>query len=192
MTRILSLDLGTACGWAVYSPGDPIYPKAARAVSGFQLPNASTISHGTFDLRAGQHAGGGMRFLKFRRELDGFLGKVDEVTYEIVRRHVGTAAAHVYGGLLGVLTAWCEEHNVPYEGKTVQAIKKFAAGKGNADKQSVVKAIEGRGFAPKNDNEADAIALLLLRLSETSGNPVSLPEGMREVAERTALRASGR
>lgn len=184
MTRVLALDLGTACGWALvdYDPTDMPGIEAFRP------------RYGTFDLRAGQHAGGGMRYLKFRRELDAFKGQVDEVTYEIVRRHVGTAAAHVYGGLLAVLTGWCEENSIPYEGRTVQAIKKYISGTGNADKAAVVKAVEQRGFSPKNDNEADAIALLLLRLSETDQSEpvVPLPESGRSVAGKARHGASGR
>jgi crossover junction endodeoxyribonuclease RuvC len=155
MTRLLALDLGTACGWAMshYEPTD--------------LPGIEAFrpKHGTFDLRAGQHAGGGMRYLKFRRELDNLKGLVDEVTYEIVRRHVGTAAAHVYGGLLAVLTSWCEENEIPYEGETVQAIKKFACGRGNATKEEMIAAAIAAGFKPANDNEADALHLLRLRLA---------------------------
>lgn len=183
MTRLLALDLGTACGWAMshYESTD--------------LPGIEAFrpKHGTLDLRAGQHAGGGMRYLKFRRELDKFKGLVDEVTYEIVRRHVGTAAAHVYGGLLAVLTSWCEENEIPYEGETVQAIKKFACGKGNADKLAVVKAVEGWGFHPANDNEADAIALLRLRLSERDSVEPVVPvsKGRRKVAGGALDRALG-
>lgn len=185
MTRILALDLGTACGWALR--GDNRAPPGRAAVSGYRDADLNETYHGTFDLRAGQHSGGGMRYLKFRRELTNFIGLVDEVTYEIVRRHVGTAAAHVYGGLLGILTAWCEENKIPYEGKTVQEIKKFATGKGNADKFQVIKAVEGWGFQPKNDNEADAIALLRLRLSETENlEPVIPPSNQRRrLARRT-------
>lgn len=187
MTKILALDLGTACGWAKH---DPDWRNMPVHTSHFD----PTISFGTFDLRAGQHSGGGMRFLKFRRELTNFIGLVDEVTYEIVRRHAGTAAAHVYGGLLAILTAWCEENKIPYEGRTVQAIKKFSTGQGNASKESVIKAVEGWGFHPKNDNEADAIALLRLRLSEneTLEPVVPLPKGRREVVSGARLRAACR
>ena len=44
---------------------------------------------------------------------------------------------------------------LPWEGK------RYATGRGNADKAKMVAAIEARGFAPADDNEADAIALLL-------------------------------
>ncbi|MEO0035188.1 MAG: hypothetical protein RLZZ501_1211, partial [Pseudomonadota bacterium] len=80
--------------------------------------------------------------------------------FEEVRRHLGTDAAHVYGGLMGVLTAWAEVRGVPYQGVTVQHIKKHATGKGNADKAAVIEAMRARGYTPADDNEADALALL--------------------------------
>jgi hypothetical protein len=188
MTRILALDLGTACGWATNGDG-PVGRFLPKTVT----PSASAI-FGTFDLRHGRFAGGGVRFVRFRDALQQFTGQVDEVVFEAVQRHAGTAAAHVYGGLLAVLTTWCEDNGTPYDGRSVQGIKKFISGKGNADKQTVIKAVEGRGFRPQNDNEADAIALLLLRLSEIAprDNPVPLPEGRREVAPEPRLRAARR
>ena len=60
-----------------------------------------------------------------------------------------------------LLTAWCEERSVAYEGVPVGTIKRFATGRGNADKAAMVAAIQARGFRPADDNEADAIALLL-------------------------------
>ena len=43
-----------------------------------------------------------------------------------------------------------------------------ATGKGNADKQAMIAAVRERGFEPADDNEADAIAILLWAL-ETKG-----------------------
>ena len=39
-------------------------------------------------------------------------------------------------------------------------IKKHATGKGNAGKAAMIAAARARGFAPQDDNEADALALL--------------------------------
>ena len=78
------------------------------------------------------------------------------VHYEEVRRHLSTDAAHVHGGLLATLTAWCEQRSIAYQGVPVGTIKRFIAGKGNADKAAVIAAIRARGFAPADDNEADA------------------------------------
>jgi Holliday junction resolvasome RuvABC endonuclease subunit len=73
---------------------------------------------------------------------------------------VGTDAAHVYGGLLAHLTAWCEAQVIPYQGVPVGTIKKHATGKGNADKAAMMAAMHTRGHSPSDDNEADALSLL--------------------------------
>ena len=104
-----------------------------------------------------------MRYLRFKRWLttikqvaDG----IDAVYFEEVRRHVGVDAAHAYGGFLATLTAWCEHHQIPYQGVPVGTIKKHATGKGNASKDEMLTAAHLRGYSPIDDNEADALALL--------------------------------
>ena len=57
---------------------------------------------------------------------------------------------------------------IPYQGVPVGTIKRFIAGKGNADKDAVIAAIRARGFEPADDNEADALAILLWAI-ETAG-----------------------
>jgi len=57
---------------------------------------------------------------------------------------------------------------VPYQGVPVGTIKKFLTGQGNANKQAMIDAARRRGFSPADDNEADAIAILLWAL-ETNG-----------------------
>jgi Holliday junction resolvasome RuvABC endonuclease subunit len=51
----------------------------------------------------------------------------------------------------------------------VVAVKRYATGRGNADKAAMVTAIQARGFRPADDNEADAIALLLWATDPTGG-----------------------
>lgn len=141
---LLALDLGTSTGWAVNTP------------DGY-------TSSGTVLLKQSRYDGGGMRFLRFRRWLEEFdqdAGPVEAIYFEEVRRHAGTDAAHIYGGLFAVLSAWCEEHLVAYQGVPVGTIKRFATGKGNADKAAVIDAMRARGHAPVDDNEADALAIL--------------------------------
>ena len=142
---ILALDLGTTTGWAL------------RGHDGL-------ITSGTTSFRPGRFDGGGMRYLRFTNwltEVDRLSGPIAAIWFEEVRRHVGTDAAHVYGGLMATLTAWTELRGIPYEGVPVGTIKRFATGRGNADKAAMIAAMRGRGFAPADDNEADAIALLL-------------------------------
>ena len=142
---VLALDLGTTTGWAL------------------RLGDRSILS-GIQTFRPGRFEGGGMRYLRFTDWLVEIAMRahgIRRIVFEEVRRHAGTDAAHVYGGFLGTLTSWCEAHQVPYEGVAVGTIKRFATGKGNADKAAMTAAMRARGFAPADDNEADAIALLL-------------------------------
>lgn len=137
---ILCLDLGTTTGWALSARG--------RIISGSKC------------FTPGSHDDWGLRFIRFRRELLDPLRGVREVYYEKVRRHNGTDAAHVYGGFLAVLAAWCVEHNISYTGIEVQEWKKSTVGKGNAKKQAVIDTMKASGFAPADENEADALAML--------------------------------
>ena len=141
---VLALDLGTSTGWALRAP-------AGQVVSGTQ------------SFKPGRFEGGGMRYLRFRTwlaEVQATAGPIGAVYFEEVRRHAGVDAAHAYGGFLATLTAWCEHHGIPYSGVPVGTIKKHATGKGNADKAVMIAAARALGFAPVDDNEADALHLL--------------------------------
>jgi Holliday junction resolvasome RuvABC endonuclease subunit len=150
---ILSLDLGTTTGWAMQLAG-------------------GVIESGTTSFRPSRYDGGGMRYLRFRGWLASIAADaagIEAIYFEEVRRHIGTAAAHLYGGFLATLTAWCEQNSIPYEGVPVGTIKRHVTGKGNADKTAVVEAIRARGFKPADDNEADAIAILLWAIDTHGG-----------------------
>ncbi|WP_437166336.1 hypothetical protein [Falsiroseomonas sp. E2-1-a20] len=82
---ILALDLGTNTGWAL------------------RFGDGGTTS-GTMTFKPGRFEGGEMRFLRFT----GWLVEIAmhphgprRVVFEEVRRHAGTNASHVYGGLRG-------------------------------------------------------------------------------------------
>jgi Holliday junction resolvasome RuvABC endonuclease subunit len=142
---VLALDLGTTTGWA------------CQAADG-------TIVHGWSSFKPGRYEGGGMRYLRFKKwlaEIYGSVGpEISAIYFEEIRRHASTDSAHVYGGLLATLTSWCEQNNIPYQGVPVGTIKKHATGRGNADKQAMVAAMQLLGHPVTDDNEADALALL--------------------------------
>lgn len=143
MNKVLALDLGTTTGWAACIDG--------------------RVQSGTWMFRPSRYEGGGMRYVRFRHqvaEANTLLGPFDAVYFEEVRRHAGTDAAHVYGGLLATLTAWCEEFHIPYQGVPVATIKRHATNKGNADKTAMIAAAVNRGWTPADDNEADALWIL--------------------------------
>jgi Holliday junction resolvasome RuvABC endonuclease subunit len=150
---ILALDLGTQTGWAVQS-------------------QSGIITSGTISFKAHRFEGGGMPFLRFRQwltEVKNSCNGFDVVYFEEVRNHAGIDAAHKYGGFLAHLTSWCELHQIPYQGVPVGTIKKHITGKGNASKAEVIAAVRAKGFDPKDDNEADSLALLDLILNDKGG-----------------------
>lgn len=151
--KILALDLGSRTGWAVGHKGH--------------------TTSGVMEFRPGRFEGGGMRYLKFKNWLSGIKEQtngLDMVAFEEVRNHSNPSkkggrsfnvdAAHAYGGFLASLTSWCEVEKVPYQGVPVATIKKHATGKGNASKEQMVAAMKKKGHVVKDDNEADALAIL--------------------------------
>ena len=156
---ILALDLGTTTGWAL------------------SLPDHS-ITHGFVSFKPQRFEGGGMRYLRFRRWLDEVLATtapssgvsgLDAIYFEEVRRHLGVDAAHAYGGFLATLTTWCEHQKIPYQGVPVGTIKRHVTGKGNAGKSEMVSAMRARGYLVGDDNEADALAVLVWALAQGNG-----------------------
>ena len=142
MTK-LALDLGTLTGFAI---GD------AR----------SAVISGTWDLRAKRFENVDTRFVKFRGHLDATWRdfQPSSVYFEDVKRHLGTQAAHVYGGLKSHMAAWCIEHEIPYRGVSVGTLKKFWTNNARASKDDMMHAARVRGYEPADDNQADALALL--------------------------------
>ncbi len=103
-----------------------------------------------------------MRYVRFERQLDELHALIGfrHVVYEEVRRHLGTDAAHLYGGLQATLLRWCEQKGIPAEGVPVGTIKLHWSGRGNASKDQMRLAADERGYAHSgDDNEIDALAL---------------------------------
>lgn len=145
----LAIDPGTKCGWAICVNG--------------------VYTAGTWKLGGRKSDGAGMRYMRLRKSLERILGEFEifEVAYEEVRRHLGTDAAHVYGGIIAILTTWCEEKRIPYLGVPVGTIKKFATGKGNANKDAMVEAARREFVHVSVDDDNQADALWILRYLET-------------------------
>lgn len=158
MPSILTLDLGTTTGWALYDLMDGTMRPASGSVC---------VKGSRFD-------GGGVRYLNFRNWLTDIKNTCEDkeichVYYEAVRRHIGVDAAHAYGGYMATLQAWCEHHKIPYEGVPVATIKKHATGKGNASKDDMIAAMKDKGHNPKDDNESDALAIMYWALDNMGG-----------------------
>lgn len=161
---LLALDLGTSLGFAIL--------KDNKFISGTKKLSKYKELFGE-------------RFYNFRKWLLGVIEQhqIDVVYFERVYGHSGTEAAHVYGGLMYALGAICFQHNIPCNGLTVQAIKKFMTGKGNATKEEMITAAQQKGFAPKTHDEADAIAIMLLAIKDLSDKNILFSQNKKGTSQ---------
>lgn len=171
---ILTLDPGENLGWA-------------GGVACAPNPSMS----GQLRLRESRFEGGGMRFLRLLRWLEAIDAEhgIDMIAFEKVVAHKGTDAAHVYGGMVAIITSWCEMKSIPYCGISVGEIKKHATGLGNSDKDAVIAAMQARGLQPRSHDEADAQAIWLLTRETLTPNGADLARIARAVLADLGVRA---
>lgn len=150
--NVLALDLATKAGWAIRTHG-------------------GAVLSGTFDAKTTKGAHVGQRFINFRTFLADLIKEhdVDAIAFEDVRRHIGTTAAHVHGGLRAIMEMMAAYQNITPVGLSVGTIKKSWTGNGSAKKDAMILEAFKRGYRVKDDNEADALAILDLMLLEHGG-----------------------
>lgn len=158
---ILALDLSTRTGWAVcgpdYRPATPL-----EAVNG--APRA--------DVRSGVHviASPGAPIGPFLNAFHVWLGnkielhKPHALVFEAPiltggKTSLDTARKLMALAALTELIAWQAEMPIVRE-VNVASVKKFWTGNGHARKDEMMAAARARGFAPRDDNEADALAVM--------------------------------
>lgn len=147
---ILFLDLGVRTGWAYKGDGDVV----KSGVEYFPLPFHSDI-----------YSRAGTRFFKFHKWLQKILdelGDVDHVVYELVQGHRGAHASNAYGGFMAILTMECHGRSIVYQALPAKTLKKRMTGRGDANKQHMMEAVRMHGYDFNDDNEADALALLIV------------------------------
>ncbi len=157
MSKTIGVDLGTHCGVAIVEdgPGEP-----------------TRWTSYTVDLSTPKDAHPGERYLRaavtFAELIETHRPGV--VYYEHIFRHVGTQAAHVYGGLLAMLAAECARAEVRLVPVGVGAVKIAATGKGNAKKpEMVAAAMERWGGEKLDENETDARFVLVAAFRGITG-----------------------
>lgn len=141
--NILALDIATKTGWR------------------------TKTSSGVWDLKPNRGESEGMRVVRFKSKVKELISleNINLVAYE---RPAGMhkSSIMVASEMVGVLKDLCIEMNVELSCYSASEIKKFATGKGNASKELMIDAAIKKGFNPKDDNEADAIHLYNLVVSD--------------------------
>ena len=115
--KILALDQATKTGWC--------------------SPNAS----GVWDLSPKRGESIGMRNVRFRAKLIELID-LEEIEMVVYERPAGRnkSALLVAGELVSIIKLVCEDKGVEYGCYSATEIKKYATGKGNANKDAMVEA----------------------------------------------------
>jgi Holliday junction resolvasome RuvABC endonuclease subunit len=138
--KILALDVATRTGWK------------------------TDTAHGTWNFTPKKDESGGFRLVRFKAKLKEMceLENIDLVTFERTSGFHKNALI-VQAELHGVLKIFCEENKINYRAFSAAEIKKFATGKGNANKDAMIQAAAMKyGYSGSDDNEADAIHIYYL------------------------------
>jgi len=141
--KILALDIATITGWK------------------------TETASGTFNFKPNRGESEGMRVIRFKSKVTELIEmeKIEIVAYERAGG-MHKASIIVESEMIGVLKVICEERGVSLACYSSSEIKKFATGKGNANKQAMVDAAIALGYNPKDDNEADAIHIYNLAMKD--------------------------
>lgn len=147
--RVLGIDPGTHCGWAIVDVDDE--------------GRAAVRASGTWELgKGGKHPG--HRYQRLLDELQERIDTIDVVAYELVvgrPARAGVQAAHVYGGIVAIVLLAAADARRQVVEVPVAHVKQRATGKGNADKHQVQAAAAVLlGRLPPSD-EADALFVAL-------------------------------
>lgn len=143
--KILAIDPASILGWAI-----------------------SNTEYGIWDLKTRKDESMGMKLLRLKAKLDEVFSieNFELIVYERPGGRNKNPIIH-QSKLIGKIEEWSEEHNVQYRGYSATEIKKFATGKGNANKPAMIKAAKDKlGYLGDDDNEADALWLLNLCKSD--------------------------
>lgn len=175
--RVVGLDLGTNCGiaWSDIKPGD--------------VWEDAVIVAGQLNLALGQYDTGPLRHIRLKQFLS--VLAPDLIAFEDVKftpdkgtfggKGVGiivarvSSAAELLGGFKITLATWAEENGVPAHGYAIGQIKKYATGKGSANKEAMITAANEKYGVSLSvddykstgaDNIADAMHVCAMAINE--------------------------
>lgn len=140
--NILGLDIATQCGWALLSP------------------EGDRMGSGVWDCSLSSGDSSAMRLIRFRQHLQQLKEwEVGLVGYELVR-FSGRGNNSVYSQLQGQLLVLAEMWGIGCTGVSPSALKKFATGKGNSPKNTMIQCAATQFSLDPMDlthDEADAL-----------------------------------
>lgn len=110
----------------------------------------------------------GMKWIRFESRVSNFLkeNKIKILAYELPAGRNIKPIIHS-SKLIGIIETVCMKNNIDYIEFSASEVKKFATGKGNANKKIMIEyAKKLWKYEGDNDNEADAVHILHLLKSK--------------------------
>lgn len=144
--KVLALDIASTTGWCL-----------------------DKGLYGTWNFKTRKDESMGMKLIRFRAKLKEF-NELEDLQVIIYERPAGRHANSIIhqAKLIAVLEEFCEQNSIDYRSYSATEIKKFATGKGNANKEAMINsAIDKWNYDGDDDNEADAIHMRELFRDET-------------------------
>lgn len=134
-------------------------------ISGFacQMKNSVEFTSGTWNFKRKTRETDGVRLLRMEVFLEKFitLHKIEIVACELPPRMYANAII-ASAKKIGIIEKLCGKLEIEFMEVSPTSIKLFATGKGNANKEKVKAAVvEHFEFEPTDDNEADALWMLM-------------------------------
>ena len=165
MPRVVGLDLGRRCGYAI---ADSVYLRGWRPRSRLEGPRPSNACLSYDEWRLGDQADLGTvygRLWERLSELHAAL-PIDLLVVESAGTNFKSEAALMsIVGLVVVSMTWAKMFGVAVHLVHNNQVKKHGAGHGWAEKAQMVAAAEALGWSPKTENAADALFVLDLGLT---------------------------
>ena len=139
------------------------FDQATKCGVAFQT-TSDNYSYDVWNLKIKSSESKGMKWIRFESRVKKFLDKhsIEILAYELPSGRNINPIIHS-SKLICVLEKVCVEMDVEYIEFSASEIKKFATGKGNANKEMMVDYANALwGYCGVDDNEADAIHILHL------------------------------
>lgn len=133
--KILAVDQASKCGWAI-----------------------SNEVYGLWDLSTRKDEDNGMKLIRFRNKLKEVCESegVTMIVYERVAGQHKSSIIHA-AKLVAIIETFCKDNGIHYASVSATEVKKYATGKGNANKEAMVEASRKYGYEGTDDNVADAL-----------------------------------
>ncbi len=168
MPGALALDLSTHCGWAYAGPDAlAVWPRCGSPLELVAAGPFPAVRSGTWELGRSTH---GEVAARFRARLGAFLveHRPSHLWFErplVSGQHKGGDAAALAFGLALIVQEVAVTGRKVFGPVAVQSlhlstVKKHFTGSGKAKKPDMIAAAQARGWAPTDDNQADALAVL--------------------------------